>query len=108
MQLEAIRVRAEVAMLTAEQDGRSQPLVGGIQYRPNHNFWPDDQEREEFAIGLVAVPVGPDLTSGDAFEASIEFHVWPELRPEIRSGRTWRIQEAQKVVGYGKILQVLP
>lgn len=95
-------------MLGAEQGGRSRPLVGGIQYRPNHNFWPDEPEREVFAIGLVDVPVGTDLTSAAAFEAMIEFHVWPELSPEIRLGRTWCIQEAQKVVGYGKILQVLP
>lgn len=106
MPLEVVRVRAEISMLTAEMGGRSQPLVAGIQYRPNHNFWPDDAEREEFGIGLVDVPIGPDLAAGEAFETWIEFHVWPELRAEIGPGRTWRIQEDGVIVGYGRILQV--
>lgn len=94
-------------MLTAANGGRSTPLVGGVEYRPNHNFWPDAQRSEQFALGLIQVPNGIDHALGQHFEARIKFYVWPDLAAEMKPGRSWRIQEATKIVGYGSILRII-
>ncbi len=93
-------------MLTHAQGGRNNPLKGGLSYRPNHNFWPDS-EQPQFCTGFIELPAEQTFTPGMPTVVEIKFFAWPELKAELYPGRAWRIQEASKIVGYGKILQVL-
>lgn len=106
MDFTIVLARAEIAMLTREQGGRDTPLQGGLSYRPNHNFWPD-ADFLQTCIGFIDLPVGHDFSSSKPVEVQIRFLVWPELQAQLYPGREWRIQEASKIVGYGKILQIL-
>ena len=108
MEAKEITVRAQINLLRANQGGRARPLVGGSSYRPNHNFWGRDVETKGFAVGIINLPTGYDPLPGETFEVDVIFLPWKELTPELYPGREWSIQEVAKLVGYGRILKVLP
>jgi hypothetical protein len=49
----------------------------------------------------------PPRYPGDTFEKTFKISLWDELVPELHEGKVWRIQEGYKLVGWGKILEVL-
>ena len=107
MEDNVISVLAKIRFLSVEEGGRTAPVRGGYSYRPNHSFWGDEAATKGYAIGLINLPQGQDIYPGEEAEVEVIFLPWPELTPELYPDRTWRIQEGAKIVGYGKILEVL-
>ena len=100
---EFINVLATVTLLATDDGGRSGPIRGS--YRPNHNFFGPDNR--EMAIGFIDLPEGVELLPGQSIETPISFWSWPRLAAAVRAGREWTIQEGPKVVGFGKVLEVV-
>jgi translation elongation factor EF-Tu-like GTPase len=100
-----VQVRASIRFLSAEEGGRSSPLSGGGSYRPNHNFFgPNDHD---MCMGFIELPGGQQVAPGDTIQTEITLRIYPAVRPEVRVGRQWRIQEGGKLVAVGTILEVL-
>jgi translation elongation factor EF-Tu-like GTPase len=106
MELDPVRVHAKITLLAAGQGGRTQSVVGGLSYRPNFNFWPDNPQKW-MAIGIIDLPEGDGLALGETKQVQITFLTWPELKDEIKPDRAWVIQEGNKVVGSGQILKII-
>ncbi|WP_438852017.1 hypothetical protein [Brevundimonas nasdae] len=98
-----IKVVASVTLFSTDEGGRTSPIRGS--YRPNHNFF--GPENREMTIGFIDLPEGVELLPGQSIETPISFWSWPRLAPEIHVGSEWRIQEGPKVVGFGKVLEVI-
>jgi translation elongation factor EF-Tu-like GTPase len=105
MEQDQVRVEARIHFLSTEDGGRSSPLQGGGSYRPNHNFFgPDDRD---ICMGLIELADGEQVAPGDTIQKAITLSIFSAVRPEIREGRDWRIQEGAKLVATGTILRVL-
>lgn len=105
MDLSQLHIRACIELLPTSAGGRTRPIVGGVSYRPNHNFFAPDSR--DMCMGFIELPPGHDLMPGQSAELEINFWVWPELRAAITPGRIWTIQEGPKVVGSGTVLKLL-
>lgn len=103
MSTDVIKVRAEMRLLPTSAGGRISPVRGS--YRPNHNFF--DPDASEMTIGFIELPDGNELRPGDTIEVPIDLWWWPKLRGEVHPGREWRIQEGARLVGFGRVLEVL-
>ncbi|MBB4099402.1 hypothetical protein [Sphingomonas kyeonggiensis] len=100
-----VRVRASIRFLSAEEGGRASPLAGGGSYRPNHNFFgPNDRD---MCMGFIELPAGQQVTPGETIQADLDLLIYPAVKPEIKAGKQWRIQEGGKLVAVGTILEVL-
>lgn len=100
---EFIKVVASVTLFATGDGGRTGPIRGS--YRPNHNFF--GPENREMTIGFIDLPEGVELLPGQSIETPISFWSWPRLAAEIHAGSEWTIQEGPKVVGFGKVLEVI-
>ena len=101
---EGILVRANIRLLPTTESGRTAPIRGS--YRPNHNFFgPSDRN---MAIGSIDLPDGSELHPGESIELPIRFWNMRSLDVQVYPGREWRIQEGEKLVGIGTVLEVLP
>ena len=100
---EVIKVLASVTLLATGDGGRTGPIRGS--YRPNHNFFGADNC--EMTVGFIDLPEGIELLPGQSIETPISFWSWPRLAAEIHAGSEWTIQEGAKVVGFGKVLEVI-
>lgn len=98
-----ITVLAEIQLNPTSEGGRTAPVSGS--YRPNHNFFGPDNR--DMTVGFIDIPQGSELRPGDSTRLPIRFWRWPGIEGEIFPGREWSIQEGAKVVGSGKVLQVL-
>ena len=98
-----VTVRAEVRLLPTSEGGRTGPVSGS--YRPNHNFFGPDERN--MTIGSIDLPDGIQLHPGEATEVTITFWGWPGLAEQVYPGREWRIQEAMRLVGIGRVIEVL-
>ena len=98
-----VTVRAEVRLLPTAESGRKTPVRGS--YRPNHNFFGPDNL--EMTIGFIELPEGVELHPDQSIELPITFWWWPGLEGQIYPGREWRIQEGHRLIGNGKIIEVL-
>ncbi len=98
-----VTVWAEVRLLPTGEGGRADAIRGG--YRPNHNFFgPEDRE---MAVGCIDLPEGSELLPGQSVEVTITFLGWPGLTGLVYPGREWRIQEGPRLVGIGRVIEVL-
>jgi elongation factor Tu len=98
-----VTVKAEVRLLSASESGRIGPIRGS--YRPNHNFFgPDDRN---MTVGVIDLPDGSELHPGQSMEVTITFMGWPGLADQVYQGREWRIQEGGRLVGFGRVIEVL-
>lgn len=105
MEHEQARVEARIHFLSTAEGGRSSPLQGQSSYRPNHNFFgPNDRD---MCMGFIELADGEQVAPGDTIQKVVALSISPALRPEIRQGRVWRIQEGAKLVATGTILKVL-
>lgn len=105
MESDKVRMEAQIRFLSAEEGGRCWPLKGGTSYRPNHNFFgPNDRV---MCVGSIELEDGEDVAPGETITKVITLLIFPDVEPEIRPGRTWRIQEGLKLVAIGTILRVL-
>jgi translation elongation factor EF-Tu-like GTPase len=100
-----IRIKARLHFLTTKQGGRSTPIFGHDGYQPNHNFFGPD--KQEMCLGYIDLAEGEKIWPGDTIERVMTLLILPELKPEIRKGREWRIQEGFRLVGTGTVLEVL-
>lgn len=98
-----VTVKAEVRLLPASESGRIDPIRGS--YRPNHNFFgPDDLN---MTAGAIDLPDGCELHPGQSMEATITFLGWTGLADQVYQGREWRIQEGVRLIGIGRVIEVL-
>ena len=58
-------------------------------------------------MGFITLPHGQDWRPGETIEADLDLGSWPELEPELVTGRTWKIREGRQIVGSGVILDRL-
>ena len=105
MENDHVRVEARIRFLSTEEGGRSLPLEGEGSYRPNHNFFgPDDRN---MCVGAIELAEGERVAPGETIEKTITLWIFPAVKPEIREGRKWRIQEGSNLVATGTILRVI-
>lgn len=98
-----VTVKAEVRLLSTSEGGRIGPIRGS--YRPNHNFFgPNDRD---MTVGFIDLPDGSELHPGQSMKATITFSGWPGLSDQLYQGRKWRIQEGARLVGFGRVIEVL-
>lgn len=98
-----VTVKAEVRLLSAKEGGRIAPIRGS--FRPNHNFFaPDDRN---MTVGSIDLPDGSELHPGQSMEVKITFLGWAGLAGQVYQGREWRIQEGARLIGYGRVIEVL-
>ena len=96
-------VEAEFTLLPTSQSGRSTGITSG--YRPNHNFGgPSDFN---LRMGQVEVPGGGWIQPGETRTVRIRFIIAQEHTIPFAPGLAWRIQEATRHVGNGKVVRVL-
>lgn len=103
MELESIPIRAHIALLSTDEGGRKTALRGPVSYRPNHNFF--DQENRDMCMGAIELADGQSLAPGDALDVDMTLLAWPALSKEIKKGRRWRLQEGAQLVGWGTVLE---
>jgi len=96
-------VRARVCLLPRAEGGRSAPIRGS--YRPNHNFLGPDNR--DMLVGFIEMQPDEVLNPGECAEFEILFLNWSALRPDLRVGKEWLIQEGAHVVGKGTVLERL-
>jgi translation elongation factor EF-Tu-like GTPase len=100
-----IRVEARIHFLSDEAGGRTTSLRGGGSYCPNHNFFGPDSR--DMCIGFIDLAEGEHVAPGDTIYKTITLLGSPSLKPELKEGREWRIQEGPKLVAIGIILRIL-
>jgi translation elongation factor EF-Tu-like GTPase len=98
-----ILVRARIYLL-AESDGGRSSAVAAL-YRPNHNF--GSAVSRLMHIGQIEFIDGEPLAFGQDKEAMVRFLDAGNLREYLYPNREWRIQEGQRLVGRGVVLEVL-
>jgi elongation factor Tu len=99
---DGILVRANIRLLPAAESGRTTPVRAS--YRPNHNFF--GPENRTMTVGFIDLPEGRELHPGESIEVPITFWKWPGLEELIYPGREWRIQEGQRLVGFGTVIEI--
>lgn len=105
MNLDQLAIRARIELLATGDGGRATPLFGPVSYRPNHNFYCD--ENREMCMGKIELGEGQAFAPGQAMDVEIVLLTWPALTQDIRVGRRWRIQEGARLVGWGTVMEVL-
>ncbi|WP_448659658.1 hypothetical protein ACPVPU_04000 [Sphingomonas sp. CJ99] len=86
--------------------GRSKFTAAGrrqLQTQPQL-LWPYDRD---MCMGFIELPEGQQVAPGDTVQTEMTFWIYPAVKPEIWSGRQWRIEEGGKLVAVGTILEVL-
>lgn len=94
---------ALITLLETKDGGKAEPVRVG--YSPNHNFFGADNL--EMAIGLVVLPDGVELHPGESIETLVRFFPWSRLAGELYPEREWIIQEGPRVVGFGRVVEVV-
>lgn len=91
-------------MLSSEEGGRKSPVIGGVSYRPNHNFL--GPENREMGMGFIELPAGELFHPGDSRAVELTLYPWPE-DIDLSPGREWRIQEGGHLVAIATVVEVL-
>jgi translation elongation factor EF-Tu-like GTPase len=99
----SLHVRARVTLVPTEAGGRKGPFSDG--YRPNHNF--DRPGNTRTHIGVVRLSPGDLAYPGQTKEVSITFVNAPGLSQLLVSGRTWRIQEGNRLIATAEVLELV-
>lgn len=105
MDLDQLTIRARVELLATDDGGRQTPLFGPVSYRPNHNFFGDDNR--DMCMGEIELEEGQTLAPGEAVDVKMVLLAWPALTQDIQLGRRWRIQEGARLVGWGTVIDIL-
>ena len=96
-----IKVKAQLKMLPPSEGERESPIYSG--YRPNHNFGGIDDN--DFYPGEIKLENDNNLSYEIA--AIINFIGDNKLSSILKPNVKWRIQEANRLVGVGEVLEVL-
>ena len=99
-----IIIKARVQLLSTEDGGRHTPIVGGVPFRPNHNF--GDSENRNFYIGQINFEKDDLVNPGDERNVEIIFLNVKGLRDLLIVGVFWRIQEGPTVIATGEVLEI--
>jgi len=57
-------------------------------------------------MGFIDLPEGFSLFPGESTEVEMVVYPWP-LDTDLSPGREWRIQEGERIVGVGTVVDVL-
>ena len=99
-----VTVRAHVSLVRTEDGGRRSQVPAGFGYRPDHSF---DSNDGTLVMGELTFSGVEPVQPGDAREAQLKFITITGLLEEIEVGSQWRVQEGARVVGHGRILEIL-
>ena len=99
-----IIIRAKVRLLPTEDGGRHTPIVGGVAFRPNHNF--GNEENRNFYIGQINFEKSDLVKPGEEREVEIVFLNVQGLKEMLTIGVFWRIQEGPKIIATGEVLKI--
>ncbi len=58
-------------------------------------------------VGVIDLPDGSELHPGQSMEVTMTFLGWSGLTDQVYPGREWRIQEGLRLVGTGRVIEVL-
>ena len=58
-------------------------------------------------MGFIELPEGEQVAPGDTIQTDITLWIYSAVKPKMRVGREWRVQEGGKLVAVGTILEVL-
>ena len=104
MELEESPIRAKIELLSTQDGGRKKPLRGPVSYRPNHNFFGENDR--EMLMGPIELAEGQSIAPGESVDVNMTLWLWPPLVSELRVGQRWRIQEGAQLVGWGEVLNI--
>ncbi len=96
-------VEAEVTLFPKEAGGKTTGITSG--YRPNHNF--GSAENKDMRLGEITVDNNEWIQPGQTKMVTVHFTMPGDYIVDLKPGLVWRIQEASKHVGNGKIINVL-
>lgn len=99
-----IKITAKVSLFKTEEGGRHTPVVGGVAFRPNHNF--GSAENRNFYIGQINFEKDDLVKPGEERTVEIVFLNVGGLRELLRIGTGWRIQEGPTLIAMGEVLKV--
>ena len=99
-----IKITAKVSLLKTEEGGRHAPVVGGVPFRPNHNF--GNGENRNFYIGQINFEKDDVVKPGEERTVEIVFLNVKELKELLRIGTEWRIQEGPTLIAMGEVLKI--
>lgn len=101
-----IIVKAKISLKSAAEGGRHEGLYTG--FRPNHVFeMPKEGENLCTFVGEVQFTEKEKLLPGESVIATVTFIDFPILRPYIKPGQKWFINQAITTFGYGEILEII-
>jgi translation elongation factor EF-Tu-like GTPase len=100
-----IIVKAKITMKTTAEGGRQHGFKSG--YRPNHVFeLPDDLRNLKTYIGDIQFDDQELIEPGESKIVTVRFFKIPQIEKYIRVGQKWFINEAERTLGFGEILEV--
>lgn len=99
-----IKITAKVSLVKTEEGGRHTPVVGGIPFRPNHNF--GNAENRNFYIGQINFKKDDVVKPGEERTVEIVFLNVKGLKELLRIGTEWRIQEGPTLIAMGEALKI--
>ena len=96
-----IRARAEIELYPADVSGKTTGYKSGV--RPNHFV----AELGHTVIGTIEFEGREWLQVGERSTALVTFLHYEPLAQLLRPGVRWDIREGSRVVGKGKILEII-
>ena len=99
-----VRVVARISFLSSEAGGRTEPITVR-RYSPQHNF--QSTKYHFFYIGEIEIPDGTAINPGETHDLAVNFMGGPGLLESLTVGRSWRIQEADRLVAYAELISIL-
>lgn len=99
-----IKIMAKVSLFATEEGGRHTPVVGGVAFRPNHDF--GDPESRSFYIGQINFEKDYLVSPGEERTVEIIFLNVRGLKDLRQVGVEWRIQEGPTLIAMGEVLKV--
>lgn len=102
---ELIIVKAKITMKTTEEGGRKSGFKSG--YRPNHIFeLPDNLRNLKTYIGEIRFDDQELIEPDETKVVTIRFLKFQPIEKYINVGQKWFINQADKTLGFGEILEI--
>jgi hypothetical protein len=98
-----LRVLARIEVLSEAEAGRD--IVRRLDYWPNHRL--DPAEGASLYIGQIELEAGEELVAGDCKERIVNFVSDDLVRPLLRPGVEWQIEEGRTLIARATLLAIL-
>ena len=99
-----VKARAFIKLVKTEEGGRRSQIPAGFGYRPDHSF---DSNDGAFVMGELTFAGNQPVQPGDLRDAEVKFVTQTGLLEEIQVGSEWKVHEGARIVGQGRILEIL-